>query len=220
MVVIIMGSIKKANIGQLLDERNFSEIAALALNSNSVVRYLMSYLYSTDDLQHWRAAEALGHTANAQYINKINDGRNIPQRLFWSLMEESGATAWPATEALGAVVSLNPSAFADFSRIIMSFIDDPVLRRGVLWSARKISEKRPDLLQDFTSQIIELLKDADPLIRGHAAWSLGVMRDRAALKGLEALKADNNHIYIYENAELIPKTVYEIATDSMATIKK
>lgn len=214
-----MGLSKKTHIGQLLDNKNFSEIASLTLQSKSVVRYLLSYLYSSDDLRHWRSAEALGYVSNTQYENNVDDGRNIPQRLLWSLLEESGATAWPATEALGAIVYYNPGAFADFSRIIMSFIDDPVLQRGVLWSARKISEKRADLLQDFTPKIIELLSDVSPIIRGHAAWALGAMRDRTALKKLNSLVADNNQIYIYEQSELLPRITSELAMESIAILR-
>jgi methylated-DNA-[protein]-cysteine S-methyltransferase len=209
----------KDRLRALLENAEFTEIGKLAANSSSTIRYLFSFLYSPDDLLHWRAAEALGYVADLQHSNSYKEGRNIPQRLLWSLMEESGGTAWPATEALGAVVSGNPAAFTDFAPIIMPFLEDPVLQRGVLWSARKISEKRPDLLYDFTPQIIELLDSNDATIRGHAAWALGTMKDRNALPRLEELKNDNDQLQIYENSKLTPVTVGEIAIDSILRIE-
>jgi hypothetical protein len=215
-----MSTSKKEQVRQLLNEKDFEKIAELSLVSSSVVRYLLSFLYSTDDLLHWRAAEALGRVADIQFRNGINDGRNIPQRLLWSLMEESGATAWPATEALGAIVHANPAAFPDFSRIIMGYMEDPVLQRGVLWSAKIISDKRPDLLQDFIPQIIELLSDSNPIIRGHAAWALGSMRDRKALQKLENLVDDLSKLAVYEHHELIPTDIHTLSTHSIERIKK
>jgi methylated-DNA-[protein]-cysteine S-methyltransferase len=214
-----MATSNKDRLRILLEDADFTEIGKLAASSSSTIRYLFSYLYSPNDLLHWRAAEALGYVADLQHSKSYKEGRNIPQRLLWSLMEESGGTAWSATEALGAVVSGNPAAFTDFAPIIMPFLEDPVLQRGVLWSTRKISEKRPDLLKDFVPQIIELLDSNDATIRGHAAWALGAMKDRNALPRLEALKNDNSQLQIYENSKLTPITIGEIAIDSIQRIE-
>ncbi|MCL6471369.1 MAG: HEAT repeat domain-containing protein [Firmicutes bacterium] len=216
----------KEKVKELLDEGNFDKVAELAKNRKSVIRYLFSFLYATDDLLHWRAAEALGVVAAYQAKRSGNasngpDGeRNIPRRLVWSLAEESGATAWPATEALGAVVATNPNRFPDFGRIVLSFIDDPTLQRGVLWSARKIAEKRPDLVWSSVPKIIELLKDPNPTIRGHAAWVLGATKDADAAKHLNALRGDNAPLYIYDSGRLRSATVWELAEKSIAELEK
>lgn len=211
---------RKENIKKLLENKEFEDIVRLAESNKSVIRNLFSFLYSTDDLLHWRAAEALGIVAGSQSDSNIDGGRNIPRRLVWSLAEESGATAWPAPEALGAVVAARPSSFLDFGRIVLSFIDDPVLCRGVLWSARKISEKRADLTREIVPKVIELLKDPDATIRGHAAWALGAMQDKDAIKKLTELQTDTNPLFIYNAGELKNVTVGELAAASIAELKK
>jgi len=209
----------KAEIKQLLDDKEFEKLVDLAEHEKRVVRYLFSLLYSMDDLTHWRAAEALGMVAGKQAEKKVDGGRNIPRRLLWSLAEESGATAWPAPEALGAVVAARPSLFPDYAPIVLSFIEDPVLQRGVLWSARKIAEKRADLIKDSVPRVIGLLSDSDPIIRGHAAWALGAMWAQEAIEELEGLKDDAGPLYIYNAEELQPKTVGELAAESLAELQ-
>lgn len=208
----------KEDVRQLLRNRDLEKLVSLADGNSSIARYLFSFLYTTDDLLHWRAAEALGAVANSQYEKGINEGRNIPRRLVWSLMEESGSTAWPAPEALGAVVAARPGAFTVFATIVLSFIDDPVLQRGVLWSARKIAEARPDLIKDSVPQVVGLLKSSDPTIRGHAAWALGAMRADAAVKELKELQGDSSPLHVYDEGKLRETTVGALAGGSLNEI--
>jgi len=212
----------KTEVKLLLDAKEFEKIADLAEQEGRVVRYLLSFLYSTDDLLHWRAAEALGVVASrqGQCASGADGQRNIPRRLVWSLAEESGATAWPAPEGLGAVVAKQPNSLPDFGRIVLSFIEDPILRRGVLWSARKIAEKRPDLVQDSVPAIIKLLDDPDATTRGHAAWALGAMGDPNTIKKLRALQQDAGPLFIYDEGELQSTTVGKLATRSLAELKR
>ncbi|MDI6717182.1 MAG: HEAT repeat domain-containing protein [Actinomycetota bacterium] len=209
----------KDKLKKLLDNKDFEKLSELTDSSSSIIRSLFSLLYSTDDLTHWRAAEALGMLAGRQVGSKSDSGRNIPRRLLWSLMEESGATAWPAPEALGAVVAYRPSLFTDYAPIVLSFIDDPILHRGVLWSARKIAEKRPDLIRNFVPKVIELLGSPDPTTRGHAAWALGAMGAKEAVERLKKLSVDSNKLYIYNNGELQEKTVGELAINSVKELQ-
>ncbi len=210
----------KTEVKRLLNTKRFEQIADLAEQERRVVRYLFSFLYSTDDLLHWRAAEALGFVAGREGARGRDGQRNIPRRLVWSLAEESGSTAWPAPEGLGAVVAHQPNSYLDFGRIVLSFIEDPILRRGVLWSARKIAEKRPDLVQDSSPAIIELLDDPDPTTRGHAAWALGVTYNRDAIDKLKELQQDTSPLTIYNKGELQHTTVGELATMSLAELRK
>lgn len=205
----------KDEVKTLLENKEFQILAEMAKDKQRVVRYLLSFLYSTDDLLHWRAAEALGAVAGRQGSDNSDSGRNIPRRLIWSLMEESGATAWPAPEALGAVVSSRISVYPDLAPIALSFIEDPVLSRGVLWSARKIAEKRPDLIADSIPKVMELLDSADATLRGHAAWALGAMRAVEARPALEKLTGDAGALAIYETGELVHTTVGELAKSSL-----
>lgn len=210
----------KDEVKELLDTKEFEAIAKLAKDKQRVVRYLFSFLYSTDDLLHWRAAEALGIVASLQASGSVDEGRNIARRLIWSLAEESGATAWPAPEALGAVVSSRISLFPDLAPIVLSFIEDPILCRGVLWSARKIGEKRPDLIEHSIPDIIRLLRADDATIRGHAAWALGAMHAKEAREALAALQNDSDPLYVYDAGELVKTTVGELASASLAEITR
>lgn len=210
----------KDEVKTLLENRELETLAKLAKEKQRVVRYLFSFLYSTDDLLHWRAAEALGVVASRQGSDDSDSGRNIPRRLIWSLMEESGATAWPAPEALGAVVSSRISVYPDLAPIALSFIEDPVLSRGVLWSARRIGEKRPDLIAGSIPKVMELLDSADATLRGHAAWALGAMLAAEARPALEELTGDESVLNIYENGELVETTVGELAKSSLKELPR
>jgi HEAT repeat protein len=85
----------------------------------------------------------------------------------------------------------------------------------VLWSARKIAEKRPDLTRSALPQVIALLEDQDPTARGHAAWALGAMQAKEAAEELKRLRDDDSPLYIYDGGELWEKTVGNLAQKSL-----
>jgi HEAT repeat protein len=102
----------------------------------------------------------------------------------------------------------------------MSFIDDPILCRGVLWSARQIAKERPDIVRSYVPHIIKLLGSTDSTIRGHAAWVLGALADPDAIKELIKLQGDASPLYIYDQGELKQTAVGDLAANSIAELQK
>lgn len=69
------------------------------------------------------------------------------RRIFWELNDESGGSLWVAPEAAGEIIYHQPELFKDYVSILATFLDDPVLKPGVIRALGRISEVRPDLLE-------------------------------------------------------------------------
>ncbi len=220
----------KDDIKSLLENKDFDGVVELAARERGVLKYLRSLLYSEDDLLHWRAAEAFGRIAEHPDIMSREKVNTTITRLLVSLEDRSGGTGWGSMEAIGAIVAARPDEFGKAIPKMFSYIWDGRIRKGLLWSARRIGQKRPDLLKDKIFHIVGLLRNPSNTTRGHAAWALGVIGDTDVriLEGLvvdvkealEGLLNDESRIRVYDNGELQERTISQIAKEALAALKK
>lgn len=199
----------KELIQNILTERNIGQLINLYKQKKQVIKYLFRFLYSKDELLRHRAIEGLGMLCNIIALENPEKVRDILRRLWWSINEESGGIGWSAPEAMAEIIQYHPDLYSDFGPIIVSFLDEELLRRSTLWAAGTIGSVRPDLIEHAIPAIIGFLNDADPVLRGFAARALA--NSNNGLDKLELLKNDHAQVEAYENGMLIKKTVSQLA---------
>jgi len=209
----------KNDIKNLLELGEFDKLIELAAAEKGITRYLTSFLFSEDELLHWRAVEGLEVLAKDPYILSAEKVRTIISRLSLNLEDQSGGNGWGSLEAIGALIAARPYQLEDQIPMLFSRMWDSSLRKGLLWSVRRIGEKSPELLADRVPYVIGLLRNPSKTTRGHAAWALGTIGDMSVEETLEALRKDNNLIRIYNDGELQEITISKLAEDSLASIK-
>jgi len=220
----------KDEIKILLEQRDFDKLKELAATKKGVTKYLRSFLYSEDDLLHWRAAEALGALAGDSDLLSDEKVRAITTRLFTALDDRSGGNGWGSIEAIGAMVAARPAQLSNLVPKMFSYIWDGRVRKGLLWSVRRIGEQRPDLFEDKIFHVVGLLRNPSNTTRGHAAWALGVIGDTdiRVLEGLvldvketlEGLLDDNSRIRVYDDGELKERAISDIAKEALAALNR
>jgi hypothetical protein len=177
----------------------------------SLVRELLSLLYSADRLIHWRAVDALAGVVDGISAGDPGRGRDVLRRLFWALNDESGGNGRDLPEAIGAIIARRPDLYGDLAPVLLSRLGDPALNRGLLWAAARIGGARPELVKDFVPAITSYLEDADPDLRAHSVLALGAAGAKPEPQALERLLQDGARASVYLNGELKEATVGEIA---------
>ncbi|NJD57515.1 MAG: hypothetical protein FIA94_14090 [Nitrospirae bacterium] len=204
---------QKAEVRELLDSYNLQQLVEAAKKDRGIVRMLISLVYDKEDVQSWRAIEAIGIVAGEIAKTNADIVRNLSQRFLWMLREESGNGPGSAPEMLGEIVRNSPDVFADIGQVLTSFHDELMLRRGVMRALWRISEKRPDLLC-MTCELIEknlYLNDGDAVVRAYALMTAGALDMKDLLPVIEGLRNDNSSVRFYDGGEFIQTTVAEVA---------
>lgn len=220
----------KETIRGHLQNKEFDQLVELAAREKQTIKYLTSFLYSEDDLLHWRAADALGIIAAHREVVSTDKLRSVIDRLFVNLNDQSGGNAWGAVEAIGAIIAARPREFSGLIDKMFSYISDGRIRKGLLWSVRKIGLERPDFFEDKVFHVVGLLRNPSNTTRGHAAWALGAIgyTDIRVIETLivdiketlRALQDDDSRIRVYDDGELREVTVGELAEESLESIDK
>ncbi len=200
----------RAKVCELVDLNRIEEAAALVAAERTAVKGLFGLLFERYGERRWRAIEVLGKAVPLMENAEPEKGLDIIRRLFWSLNDESGGVGWSAAEAIGAIVAERPDLFGHFApNLYYNYLDEPPVRRGILWAIGRIGEKSPELVAEAVPEVETLLHDPDPEVRGYAAWALGKLGVPSA--GLNDLTADENSIELWDQGRLWRPTVGELA---------
>lgn len=199
----------KAEVKKYLEERDLDSLAALAREDKRVVNYIFRLLYSADELLRKRAIEGLGLVCNVIADRDPGAVLNVLRQLWWSVNEESGGIGWSAAEAMAEIVKHRPGEFSDYGTIAVSFLEEELLCRGVLWAAGTLAQVRPDFIKRVLPEISGFLDSSDPVLRGYAARALSAVN--LAEEKLQSLRNDFTPVQVYENGDLCYKTVAELA---------
>lgn len=201
----------------LLHQRDYATITRRAAINKRVLSELLALTLDADDVIGWRAVKALGLASAVVATRDAEFVRGILRRLMWSLNDESGSIGWRAPQAMGAILAASPGKFAEFAPIIASTLDveETHFYPGVLWAIGIIAEHHAERVRFALPQIRALLCDASPQTRGMAAFCLGRLRDVASRDALARLVSDNALVEIFENDELVTRTVGEFAHQAL-----
>ncbi|MBF7083951.1 HEAT repeat domain-containing protein [Desulfallas sp. Bu1-1] len=201
----------KERVAALIRERKFDELAELIARERKIMRYLYRLLYSTEGIMRWRAIEGMGVVARRLAQEDPDAVRNIIRSLFWSINDESGGIGWSAPESIGEIIYHLPAMFGEFASIILSYSDEQMLRRGVVWAAGRIAQAAPDLVRQFIPEFTAFLDDPDPVVRGYILRFLYFAGNGIDLGCHRNLLQDFSPVPVYENGELKETTVAGLA---------
>jgi hypothetical protein len=213
-----MAASLKNELKQALLGGNYGRVAELARKDKRTFGKLISLAYNKDELICWRAIEAIGPAAAAVSRENRAAVRNVVQRLLWSAREESGGMGWSAAELLAEIVIAAPKAFPDIPPIIVSLHsedEEKVFLKGVLWAIGRMGEADIIGVAGSDKVIRDSLRHDDPEVRGMAVWAA----TRAGVDTTEivgGLTGDENELTIYEDGELVRRTVGDLARQALA----
>lgn len=201
---------------RLLTDLAWDEIVRLALLDRRIFRILLSLLYDADDHVHWLAVDAIGRAGGAMAEDCPEKTRDLIRRLLWILNEESGGTPWGATGAIGAIVAARPDLFAGYLSMINPGHDDAAAYPEFIWALAAVGRTRPDLSGEYLDFLIEALGHTQAVVRGYAAWCLGLLGCARAAAALARLAADSSPVAVYQGDGVYRRaTVAAFAADSL-----
>lgn len=208
--------VNKLLIKKLVSDRDYASIIDLARSdAKRTYRYLMRLTYTTDDLLRHRAIEAIGLISAELADIEPDLVLDMIRRVIWAMCDESGAQSWSAPEIIAEIVYHKPSLYGHFAPIMINAsLDELIFQKGMLWAVGRLQGK-VSYTEQIVPQIIDLLSHSDPIIRGYAAWALGVIRASEAVDQLMTLADDPNPVSIYINGQMQVKTVGEWAQSSV-----
>ncbi|GBF35700.1 methylated-DNA--protein-cysteine methyltransferase [Desulfocucumis palustris] len=212
-----MSGISKEEVIALLENRDYEAIAAMVQSRKSNLRYLNRLLYHPEQLIRWRAIEAMGVLADRLAAEDPEAVRVILRTLLWTINDESGGIGWSAPECIGEIIHRRPEMFGEFASIVLSYTDEEMLRRGVLWAAGRIAQARPELVREDMSHLLGFLDDSDPVVRGYALRLMHIMGQSLDAGKYGRLLADHSAVPVYERGKLGLTTVAGLASGLVKT---
>ena len=213
----------KKEVFLLLRETNFDKALETirSLPGRQVINPLFSFLCSTEPQVKWRAVKAIGEVVNNLAEEDMESARVIMRRMIWNLNDESGGIGWGLPEAMGEVMAQHQGLADEYAMILESyiredgnFLEHQPLQRGVLWGLGRLAQERPELLKNAKPHLRPFLSSADAVLRGLAAWTMGLIVDSLGDPALAPLESDETEVALYLNgaerkyriSELVRKT--------------
>jgi hypothetical protein len=223
------GRVLKQKVLELLKSADFDR-ALEELNSwpaRQAINPLFSFLYNIDEQIRWRAVIAMGAVVAKLADEDMESARVIMRRLMWNLNDESGGIGWGSPEAMGEILACHEALSKEYNRILTSyakedgnFQEHELMQRGVLWGIGRLSQVWPDQVKDAGPHIMTYLDSPDAVVRGLAAWIMGLLRVKEALPGLEKLTDDEAEIEIFLERKLVRLRVKELAKGALARLMR
>jgi hypothetical protein len=209
----------KEIVRQYATENRREQLIALADEDTRVMNELKRMLYTTDEALRWQVIDMLGEIGNKVAVKRPD----IISKLISNLLQSAaapGASAWGALEAAGTIVSSNPSLFGEFSSTLLSFLQHQNFRRETTWAIGKIASVRPDLVKYAFRALWSFLGDADPILRGYAAWALGNIGYEDVIEDLRKLGTDDEKLLLFRDGRLEETTVALLSKEAIGKIGK
>jgi hypothetical protein len=204
----IARSTLKHALRQLLVNRQFKEVADLAMARKRVLGSLISLTFDPDPQIGWRAVEAMGPAAGRIAEGDPDSVRDHLRRLLWLISEESGGQCWRAPEAMAQVVFHCPDLCGDYAPIVVLHIREMAeedldhFRPGILWAIGRLGDLAVDHVGEIFDAITSALDDSDPQARGMAVWCLGQLGRTRVLADRPELLEDGGAVDLYEDGLL------------------
>ena len=219
----------KKEVETVLEKRDWGKLGTWAKEKEhkNVYRQFMTRIYVNDGLEFWRAVEALGVFAREMDRGDKNFAVNLVRRYFWMLNDESGGTAWNASQAIGSLLAHCPKTCGHFNWMLSGLLIDESLRDGALWGLAQLAQKAPQLVDPLEERIRPFLESEEPFARGLAALIYALMRISddefplyrengpkwsVSIELDQRLKNDHEIIEVYQAGDLVRYSVGELWT--------
>ena len=173
-----------------------------------------------DERERWRAIEGLGWVAADMAEADLDRTHDLVRRLFWSMTEECGGTAWHAAEGIGEILTRVPELAPDFTSVLGSHHEEDPFQDGAIWGLRRIASVRPDLVRKQSEVLQDAAVSDRPAKRGHAAAALAYLNLPWAVDVLDRMTSDSAEVQEYDRDEGIMRrtTVGAVAWASLKAI--
>lgn len=166
----------KERLDKILENRDWGALGELIHEDRGVVRKIMSRIYIKDGLIFWRAVEALGEAAVEIEKKEPGYAVELVRRYFWSLNEESGGTAWNASEAIGSILYHNPEECSHFNWMFSALLEDESLEEGALWGLSQLAIVNPGAVYPLAEAVLPFLEAKEVKLRGLSVWIYALMK--------------------------------------------
>jgi len=193
-----------------------------SLPGRRVINPLFSFLCSTDPQIKWRAVKSIGEVVKNIAEEDMESARVIMRRMIWNLNDESGGIGWGLPEAMGEVMAQHQGLAGEYVMILESyiredgnFLEHEPLQRGVLWGLGRLAQERPELLKNATPHLRPFLSSADAVLRGLAAWTMGLIGGSQDNGALAALESDETEVTLYLNGTERSYRISELARKAL-----
>ena len=212
-------SLKKEVLDLLKAEDISRGLEAIAsLPARQVINPLFSFLCSTEPKVKWRAVKAIGEVVKNIAEEDMESAKIIMRRMIWNLNDESGGIGWGLPEAMGEVMARHEGLAGEYVMILESFIredgnflEHPPLQQGVLWGIGRLAQERPELLKNTTLYLHPFLLSEDAVLRGLAAWTIGLLGGSQGNGALAELEGDKTEVTLYLNGTERKYRICELA---------
>ncbi len=214
------GSKLKQELTALLMQDDFGKViqSLPEFPAKKTVNILISFLCHRDDRVRWRSVSALGCVVSSLSERLPEEARIIMRRFMWMLNEESGGIGWGVPEVMGDILARSPVLDREYNRILLSYLDEDgnfldhePLRQGVLWAMTRVSEIKPDLMNDGKGLARDYLTSDSAVNRGLACIIAENLGDREAVRLLNQLTMDKTEITLYNEGYFNRCTVSGLA---------
>lgn len=201
-------------------------------SAKDVVNVLFSGICRSEELVRWHAISAMGVMVARLANEDMEEARIIIRRMLWSLNDESGGIGWGAPESMAEIMSLHEGLAREYVHMLISymredgeeicqdgnFLEHETLQQGLMWGAGRLASSRRQLVleKEMERDLPPYLEAADGTVRGLAARAMGLLGHApAGLDRLEALRADDSPVRLYEDSSLRTVTVGELAAQAL-----
>lgn len=219
----------RARIEGLLRSEEFEERLSEwpRFPARRVINPLFSFFYSPDELLKMRAVKAAGIVVTGAAKEDIEFARVVMRRLIWNLNDESGGIGWGSPEAMGEIMAMHERIAREYVHILVSYIDkkgNPLehegLEEGVLWGIGRLAQVRPHLLRGAGPHVIRYLASENPVLRGTAAWVIGMLKAGEARPALKNLLGDRAEVILFRHGSLDRCRVGELAKEALESLDR
>lgn len=137
----------------------------------------------------------------AEIISKMPQERidNYLRRLLWRMNPEAGDYPIGTPELIGEIGRRSHERISSFLPGVMLYLEDEKLLPGLLQAAGRIGQINSEALSPYIDQIIEFLKDANPVVAGNAGLALCRIGGDPAKQAKQALLNDKREIGLYRS---------------------
>ncbi len=226
-----MGIREKRRISKLLESSDIEAVIheLRQLPASRVINPLIGALCSSNETVRWHAITALGPIVADLADHDMEAARVVMRRFMWSLNDESGGIGWGAPEAMGEIMAAHDRLAEEYGHMLVAYMREdgfylelPQLQQGLMWGLSRFAMVKPDLLKakNVIIYLLPYLNSPDSIVRGLAAWALGLLHAGEAVASLEKLVNDSAQVKIFLNRTFVADTVGGLAHKALANIVK
>ncbi|MCF8011466.1 MAG: HEAT repeat domain-containing protein [Clostridiales bacterium] len=209
----------KKDLKEIIAGYHVDNLLELAKNDKRIIRDLQRFLYSSNKLFRFKAADLFGKASAVIAKNNPSVISKLLKNML-SSMRDTGASSWGAIDTIGEIIKDSPGIFAGYVPELQRLLDrDKSLQPPVLRALSNIAYKCPDCLIDSIYVIIPFLYDSNPRSRGYAAQLLGNLKSNQSIDGLKSLIDEKYEIDIYSEGNMVKKTIGQIAKESLGKLQ-